>query len=53
MIKDVFTFLDTDCSGVITFDEFRMLDEENFRMLTLESIQDRLDKNERKRKMNK
>lgn len=43
-VKQVFTFLDQNDSGFITYEEFRLLDEENFRKITLESLSNMLER---------
>lgn len=42
-IKKVFNFLDVNSRGLISYEEFRQLDEENFRKVTLESLSHILD----------
>lgn len=38
MVRKVFEFLDVECTGELSFDQFRQLDEENYRKLTIEKL---------------
>lgn len=51
VIKQVFDFLDVNSQGFISFEEFRQLDEENFRKITLDSLSHIVDCNLAKKKL--